>query len=117
MEIQTFGIPATWGLALVVGFVLLGIGVLAAFVVVAFRLRGWRGISGMESLIGSTGRVKAKTHDGLIVHVGSDDWWATDDSEDFYVGQTVEVTAVEGLRLRVRALAGEEKPGNKKSRR
>ncbi len=117
LDIQATGLPTLWGMAMLVGFILLGLGVLTAFVVVAFRLRGWKGISGMESLVGSVGRVKAKTRDGLIVHVHSDDWWATDPAETLAVGQAVEVVAVEGLRLQVRAVAGSEKTVTKKTRR
>ncbi len=76
---------------------------------VIFRQRRRRAVSGVESLVGRTGTVKAITPDGVLVHVEGDDWLATPEVSGLAVGDRVEVVAVEGLRLQIKG-AGAGRP-------
>jgi len=106
--------PTTWSAGVALGFILLGIVLLVAFVVVAVRWRRYRGVSGIETLVGTQGTVKAKTKDGVIIHARADDWWVVDPAEGMHVGQKVEIVALEGLRVRVRALTADVENISKK---
>jgi membrane protein implicated in regulation of membrane protease activity len=103
-DIGSVAAVSSWSAGLTLGMFLLGVFLLVAFVVVAIRWRRYRGISGIERLVGAVGTVKAKSKDGVIVHARSDNWWVVESPESLQVGQKVEITAVEGLRVRVRAL-------------
>jgi len=59
-------------------------------------------VSGVESLPGARGTVKALVPGGALVNVRSEDWLAEAETGRLVPGQTVEVVAVEGLKLKVR---------------
>jgi len=81
--------------------------VLVLWVLVRSRKKG-RAISGVESLVGARGVVRARTAGEVLIHVQGEDWLATTDAGDLEIGQAVEVVAVEGLRVKVRKEASAE---------
>ncbi|NTV53619.1 MAG: hypothetical protein HGA76_11505 [Candidatus Firestonebacteria bacterium] len=113
VEVAVAASPA-WSEGLIWSALISGAMLLVVFVLVAWRLRNWRGISGVESLEGAQGTVKTVTPDGVIVHVRSDDWWVLEAPVGLRPGQKVEVVAVEGLRVRVRSLEAEKTESQKR---
>ena len=107
-------VAPVWSAGLVVAALLLGVFLVIAFLIVAWRWRGHRGISGVDSLVGSKGTVKSVTRDGVIIHARSDDWWVLEAPANVHPGQNVEVVAVEGLRVRIRRLEAEDLANKKR---
>jgi len=62
-----------------------------------------RATTGREGLVGATGSARGTLAPDGIVLVWGETWRATAEGGDVAAGQAVEVVAVEGLRLRVRA--------------
>ena len=85
-------ISISWG----IGLVLVAYIILAA--VVALRMRKRPAASGVESLVGAKGVVKALTPEGALIHVAGEDWLATE-SGKLKVGQKVKVLAIQGLKV------------------
>jgi membrane-bound serine protease (ClpP class) len=62
-------------------------------------------VTGIDGLIGSEGRVRTTLDPAGTVHVAGELWTAMADDGPIEEGETIEVTAVEGVRLRVRRAA------------
>jgi membrane-bound serine protease (ClpP class) len=87
--------------------VVVGFGTIAALVVYAVGRSMVRGqTSGVNELVGLTGRAATALSPQGTVFVRGEYWSASAD-EDIPSEEAVEVTAVEGLRLRVRRLRSE----------
>ena len=87
-------------LVVVTGLVL---GAFFVFIVAkGLRAQGLKPVTGVESLIGRQGIVRAPLDPDGTVWVAGEIWTASADDGPFAEGERVEVVAVEGLRLRVR---------------
>lgn len=89
------------GVAVALGAVTLGLGWLVV------RAQRRQPVSGAEGMVGEVGHVRRVDPDGrnlkVFVH---GEYWEADAAEPLAVGDAVEVTAVEGLRVRVRRHGG-----------
>lgn len=93
---------------LIAGMLSLSAAYIFLIIWVALRARKAKALTGVESLAGAHGRVKALTPEGALVHVQGEDWLATPDSGPLAVGQDVEVEAISGLKLKVKSAAGRD---------
>ncbi len=85
-------------------------GFVALLVWVILRHRRRRAVSGVESLVGERGTVKARSGDGWLVNVRGEEWLARSAAGELTPGRTVEVLEVDGLHLVVREEKGTD-PG------
>ncbi|MGE3272797.1 MAG: nodulation protein NfeD [Chloroflexota bacterium] len=89
-------------------------GTLAAFFLVVARLvtrsHGLKPATGAEAMIGQIGRVKSALDPHGMVFVDGALWEARSDSGSVPAGARVEVTKLDGLRLRVRPVPGSALP-------
>jgi membrane-bound serine protease (ClpP class) len=94
---------------LVVGTAL-GIGAFFAFIVAkGLRAQKLRPVTGTDLLIGGRGEVQTALDPVGTVHVAGELWSATADDGPIQSGEPIEVTAVEGVRLRVKRVAHDER--------
>lgn len=78
-----------------------------AILTIAIRAQLRPVIAGRETLIGRTGETRTKMSPTGMVHVAGEMWSATleDETKVLKAGVRVEITGVDGLRLRVRAIS------------
>lgn len=86
-------------------------GFVALIVWVVLRHRRRRTVSGVESLVGAQGSVKARSGDGWLVYVHGEEWLARSAEGELAPGRTVVVLAVDGLHLVVREEKGTDPQG------
>ncbi|MGD2177358.1 MAG: nodulation protein NfeD [Anaerolineae bacterium] len=88
----------------------LAIGAFFAFIVAkGLRAQKLRPVTGMDTLIGRQGKVRTALDPAGTVQVAGELWTATADDGPIEEGEPVEVTAVEGVRLRVKRAAQDER--------
>lgn len=88
------------GAAVSLGVVMFGLGWLVV------RAQRRQPVSGAEGMVGEVGHVRRVDGDGRLKVFVHGEYWEADADEALAVGDAVEVTAVEGLRVRVRRHAG-----------
>jgi len=77
----------------------------------ALRVHRQRSVTGRDALIGRQGQVRVALDPDGLVFADGELWSATADGERIPAGRTVEITAVDGLKLHVRPLASPVVPG------
>lgn len=97
-EVEAFqvGLPILAASAVVLGMLVF------ATIHIALRVRRQKVSTGVEQIVGEAGKVMSVDADGVQVRIGGE-IWAADGPDDLAVGDTVIVTAVHNLRLKVAA--------------
>jgi membrane-bound serine protease (ClpP class) len=85
------------------------IGAFFVFIVAkGLRAQRLRPVTGTDALVGMQGKVRMTLDPTGTVHVAGELWTATADDGPIEQGETIEVTAVEGVRLRVNRATQDE---------